>query len=179
MTRYLIPFAVLAACSACAIQAASQTVAWTQAKPVPYFKASDPLHSSVVKTIWECDATSNQWNCNAKPERPQQVTMPVKKSMGAVLPPPEYDKPYTGTLVIVEFDSQDKIRRACPNTKFPEYALGCTIKYPDRCVVFIVNEEEMAKTRFTTKVVLRHERGHCEGWPKDHPNARAPTAAEY
>jgi hypothetical protein len=46
------------------------------------------------------------------------------------------------------------------------------------CLV-VIGDEDILLTLgvFDAKVVLRHEIGHCNGWPGDHPRAR--PLAEY
>jgi hypothetical protein len=89
-----------------------------------------------------------------------------------VLPPVEYDHPYTGDLT-VSIVSQEEIARQCPNAKA---RLGCNRRWPDECLVWIAPDDVIEALGLTREVVLRHEIGHCNGWPSDHPGMRARTS---
>lgn len=87
-----------------------------------------------------------------------------------VLPPPEYDKPYTGKLTIERVETPEDVKRIC-NLAKP--ALACAFPYDGtRCRIVIVPDEFIRATGYTEEIVLRHERGHCGGWPASHPGQR-------
>jgi hypothetical protein len=41
------------------------------------------------------------------------------------------------------------------------------------CWIVLSSDDVIKAAGWTPEVVLRHERGHCNGWPKDHAGARA------
>src|SRR5262249_14938688 len=93
-------------------------------------------------------------------------------------PPPEFDKPYEGVVGILRlpFVDAQKICRvgiyACSWVKQqPILQLG------DRTVCYIVIslDDDLAQRSEGQdfNAVLRHEIGHCNGWPADHSNRQA------
>jgi hypothetical protein len=87
-----------------------------------------------------------------------------------VLPPPEFDRPYTGKLTIERAETPEDVQRIC-NLKKP--ALACAFAYDGtRCRIVIVPDEFIRATGYTPEIVLRHERAHCLNWPADHPGQR-------
>jgi hypothetical protein len=91
-----------------------------------------------------------------------------------VLPPPEYDHPYTGKLTIERTSSQSELRQTCPYSPFP-FLLGCARRTAEGgCYILMADDEFIAKFGYTTEQVFRHERAHCLGWPAHHPGARQP-----
>ena len=88
-----------------------------------------------------------------------------------VLPPEEYDRPFKGWLTVERSNSQSAIRSRCQPTTFP-YHLGCARSAHDICHILIADDETIKKSGWTYEIVLRHEIGHCNGWPGDHRGAR-------
>jgi hypothetical protein len=82
----------------------------------------------------------------------------------APLPPAEYDVPYQGELTIWQFaDGQSP----CRNPKH----FACAMKNALRCYIYIPREDVFRQWRANFAQILRHELGHCNNWPGDHPNA--------
>ena len=94
-----------------------------------------------------------------------------------ILPPPEYDYPYTGKLLLRRVDTLEELFLSCPN--LPSYILGCAYKRPDSCVVFMIADPFIKARGWTAKILLRHEIGHCNGWPGDHPGSLPGTREDY
>jgi hypothetical protein len=90
-----------------------------------------------------------------------------------VLPPPEYDRPYDGTLILIRAQSEDEVRRYCPGMTFNlGVALGCTFCRPGECTIIMASDEVIIAAGHDPGVVWRHERAHANGWPAWHPGAR-------
>jgi hypothetical protein len=89
----------------------------------------------------------------------------------AVLPPVEYDRPYTGTLVTTRTQDQAQTRYLCQPIPFP-LALGCAYRFPTGCWVIISPDNVIAAAGLSFDIVTRHEIAHCNGWPPDHRGAR-------
>ena len=88
------------------------------------------------------------------------------------LPPPEFDKPYGGELIVISGQTQERMKQLCPPAAFPWY-LGCA--YPTtvgKCLIVMAREEDINRAGFDIRTVMRHELGHCNGWPGNHPGAR-------
>jgi hypothetical protein len=109
-----------------------------------------------------------------KPTRPFVKPRPVW-----ILPPPEYDHPYEGQVFVLVVDSQADVRDKCVSTRLQDVALACggkaTLKADPSitiCQIVIANKEILEAHGYTYEAVMRHEIGHCNGWPGDHPNAR-------
>jgi hypothetical protein len=90
----------------------------------------------------------------------------------AILPPPEYDKPFTGKLTEIRVPPET-MRAICPKTIFP-LTLACA--YPTRdqseCLIIMLSDELIKAAGWTPEIVRRHEVGHCNGFPADHRGAR-------
>ncbi|MBB5663267.1 hypothetical protein GGE68_001443 [Rhizobium leguminosarum] len=88
-------------------------------------------------------------------------------------PPARFDHTYSGRLMLTQLP-QSKMQKACQQL-FAKYGLkdttsfqqhGCAKAFPDRCIVITIDKTYMGAT---PDAVLRHELGHCNGWPGDHP----------
>jgi hypothetical protein len=93
-----------------------------------------------------------------------------------LIPPKEYDHPYTkGTLIVSIASRQEEVRQACPGAPFhPQIgALGCSYaKASFGCWVVLAPPEVITAAGFPPELVRRHEIAHCNGWPADHSGAR-------
>jgi hypothetical protein len=89
-------------------------------------------------------------------------------------PPPEYDHPFSGKLEVHYLDDGAlEIKAHCPANMYGQ-RLGCmTINRPGYCQIYIGPIDELETYGLTDITVLRHEIGHCNGWPGNHPNIRA------
>jgi len=87
-----------------------------------------------------------------------------------ILPPPEYDRPYDGDLTIRVVPTFEALRVAC-NVYNPAM-LACARHNAKSCIVYLVEDELMRERGWNTGLLLRHEIGHCNGWPSDHPDER-------
>ena len=84
-----------------------------------------------------------------------------------ILPPVEYDHYYEGDLTIQIVQTLDELRTACGKP-----TLACAFPFEKSCVIIMVDDVVMRTRGWNTGVVLRHEIGHCNGWPEDHPGQR-------
>jgi len=91
-----------------------------------------------------------------------------------ILPPEEFDHPYPGELRITRVESEDHMRALCKGVIFmTNRAVGCNVRFGDQvCIVFIGTDDLLATVGLDYETTLRHEIGHCNGWPGDHPGAR-------
>jgi len=93
------------------------------------------------------------------------------------LPPPEYDHPVYDPVEVIDVDTEAELRRLCGLENYfkDQIIIGCAgpkgnrIK-PDRCLVYL--GPIPAWTGVTRNINLRHELGHCNGWPQDHAGIR-------
>jgi hypothetical protein len=51
-------------------------------------------------------------------------------------------------------------------------ALGCSQKIWDMCVIVKVPDAEIIAMGHDPEIFMRHEIGHCNGWPATHKGAR-------
>lgn len=101
------------------------------------------------------------------------IALATPASAQNVIPPPEYDHAFTGKLILHKNKSPSEIKALCKGVVFPVYALGCSLRFTSEfCIIMIATEDAIRAAGATPEVVLRHEHGHCNGWPKNHPNAR-------
>ena len=76
-------------------------------------------------------------------------------------PPPPYDTPFKGEMRVT-WTSADEVRKYCP-----AFGIACTITAtPWLCEVY-ANEDYHHPP--IANIILRHENGHCNGWPSTHP----------
>src|SRR5262245_40175826 len=89
-----------------------------------------------------------------------------------VLPPPHYDLPYYGKLIIVR-ESEERMKQLCPKSMFP-VTVACSVRYNDgkACLIVIGDDKLISRLPWPYQAYLRHEIGHCNGWPADHRGAR-------
>ena len=94
-----------------------------------------------------------------------------------ILPPVEYDKPYTGELEIVRLASEQEIQAICKVSK-SKYACAFRKEEPvgemaPKCRIFMLIDKQLrAYGSGFPALVMRHELGHCNGWDKDHKGGR-------
>jgi hypothetical protein len=109
----------------------------------------------------------------------QTVSEAVKNFM---LPPVEYDKPFGGKLEEVVVKSREEMDASCKHIGLllPNVPLGCgKLLAADHCVIYLARDEVNRSVGLTTDLVRRHEVGHCNGWPKEHPGGRHFTSHDY
>jgi len=91
------------------------------------------------------------------------------------LPPVEYDKPYTGELEIVRIATEEEIYNICKGSSRAACAAwGGAGKPAAKCIIFMLPDKQLKAMHHGPgdALSLRHELGHCNGWPGDHPNKR-------
>jgi hypothetical protein len=91
------------------------------------------------------------------------------------LPPVEFDHPFPGNVRIVPLPIEE-VQRNCPQTSMIIVACSYTDRVWNDCIVYVY--DLAAKAARVLEPLLRHEIGHCNGWPADHPNARDPNTGE-
>jgi hypothetical protein len=101
-------------------------------------------------------------------------------------PPPEYDFPYEGVLMVQQLKIED-VRKVCAEQRA---ANGCALvlsNLPGRwwtvdlyqtgnraaCVIVIPTDSFLRESHQKREDIIRHETGHCNGWPGDHPNSQS------
>jgi hypothetical protein len=86
----------------------------------------------------------------------------------ALLPPLEFDHPYTGNklVTITRVNDSVALRAACLGAIT---STACAHISASSCEIFIVADEILEPLGLTYDTSLRHEIGHCNGWPADHP----------
>jgi hypothetical protein len=93
-----------------------------------------------------------------------------------LIPPEEYDHPYTkGKLIVYVASSPEEVRILCPGAPFHSQigALGCA--HPREsfgCWVVLAPDAYITSRGFPPELVRRHEIAHCNGWGADHKGAR-------
>ena len=103
------------------------------------------------------------------------TTVPVKPVepvpiLHMILPPEQYDHDYEGDLTIKIVDTIEELRALC-KLDAPQL-LACSTHNSQSCLIVMVKDKVMRQRGWTTGLLLRHERGHCNGWPGDHAGER-------
>jgi hypothetical protein len=100
---------------------------------------------------------------------PPPVTAPISP-FPVALPPLEFDHPYTGKLTVLKQDDYLLIRELCRDVPT---AIACSYRTYNTvtgaaisCLILL------GPVAHNDPNALRHEIGHCNGWPGDHPDAR-------
>ena len=91
------------------------------------------------------------------------------------LPPEIYDKPFQGKLKVIRGD-RFLMDRLCPKSSYTP-TLGCAFPSVDlsECIVIMAEDGLIYDAGWSPQIIWRHERGHCNNWPTDHPNSRPAT----
>ena len=91
---------------------------------------------------------------------------------GQFLPPEEFDRPYNGQIFYQLARDQDHVREICRAAFNSGKAPGCSRVYPDMCIIVKLSNADMRAIGIDPEVFMRHEIGHCNGWPASHKGAR-------
>jgi hypothetical protein len=88
-------------------------------------------------------------------------------------PPARFDHAYSGKLTVKRLQPS-AVEGACSQLMGEKYTpgrkrRGCARWWtnPDRCTVILIDRPAYGTT---PKAVFRHEIGHCNRWPQDHPD---------
>jgi len=99
----------------------------------------------------------------------------VPAAQAQVIPPAQYDRPYGGSLTVNTVPTQRALAEICPQAaaRTPNM-IGCAWRSPDgsQCRITLVSDAVLVALGSTRARILRHERGHCNGWPGHHPGGR-------
>jgi hypothetical protein len=86
-----------------------------------------------------------------------------------LIPPPEYDHPFTGVLTVTRVSGRVNMDQICRKPR----AIGCASYYTvGGCRIWVLDDyglEHQLVSPVTYLQVYRHEVAHCNGWPADHP----------
>ena len=119
-------------------------------------------------------------NTTIRPKDPGVIVQPQPQpcTKRCILPPREYDYPYSGKLIIATAQSQDELKEFCGEAYKPGLTLGCARRGNTSCRIIMAPEQIIIAGGWTKELMLRHEIGHCNGWPGDHPGQRRFDADE-
>ena len=87
-------------------------------------------------------------------------------------PPARFDHPFSGKLVVRRLPQPEVIAacrdlvRGLASVAVTYRQRGCARLRDGRCTIIMI-DRPFRGTR--PEAVLRHEVGHCNGWPADHP----------
>src|SRR5262245_38137263 len=86
------------------------------------------------------------------------------------LPPPQYDHPVKGPVEVTDIPTEEALRKICGYTQPGTILIGCAHVSAELCSVYLGPIPSW--TGITRNINLRHELGHCNGWPGDHVGIR-------
>jgi len=130
-------------------------------------------------TTWKITLLATQWLLLSAQTIPDSQRIPSINPQPMlpmalqeqILPPKQFDRDYDGELELHHMSAQDVIRICGPAVKTPgRQAIACARAFlgvPNRCIVFIMTESELARRGWSYDIILRHELGHCHGWHHD------------
>jgi len=87
---------------------------------------------------------------------------------GKFLPPIEFDHPTKMPVDITDV-SEEGLRKICTGRSADIPMHGCAIIAPNYCDIFV---RRPVLPPLTRNLVIRHERGHCNGWSGNHEGIR-------
>jgi hypothetical protein len=94
-----------------------------------------------------------------------------------ILPPLEWDKPFTGPLTIDVAKDTKEVQRLCGGLPTPRVA--CSYSNGKWCRIIKVSDETLRKMGWNPLHIMRHEHAHCWGvWGNDHKGSRAISEAD-
>ena len=93
------------------------------------------------------------------------------KRLPNILPPEQFDHPYTGLVIVHRLKTEGVMREICADIDANVW-LGCSYKLKHACLIVLAAEPVMRAYGITGNMVFRHEEGHCNGWPASHSGAR-------
>jgi hypothetical protein len=97
-----------------------------------------------------------------------------------VLPPVEYDRPFGGHMDVLREFTEVQMAVLCPRDTSGRVALACAFaRGPKYCLVLVAAEDAIRARGWTEDTILRHERGHCNGWTDKHPGSRLATEQSW
>jgi hypothetical protein len=96
-----------------------------------------------------------------------------------VLPPSYWDHAFDGVIVEKQVGSKEEMAKVCPSFgEMSPHMLGCSYHYTragvNHCVMYLATDQWIKYNRVSIGAVRRHEIGHCNGWPGDHPTTNPP-----
>jgi hypothetical protein len=87
-----------------------------------------------------------------------------------ILPPPEFDRPYDGKLIVTRVKTPDEIKAKCPEANYGAGTpLGCARTPPSLawCEIYLLPDKLIAAYNVDPEHAMRHELAHCSGWIHD------------
>lgn len=90
------------------------------------------------------------------------------------LPPEEFDHPFDGRVVTQQAIDSDNVRKLCPGMNFTMQPIGCAYLIPPlrMCAIVKLPDDQIRAAGHDPAIFMRHELGHCNGWPANHKGAR-------
>jgi hypothetical protein len=144
MNRIVVQLAVVLTAGICAVgNDAAQTFTVVPVKPVPHAKPIPPDYGA-----------------------------PPPKSQYLILPPVEYDHDYTGKITFEIVKTREELRDICGHSIYTRWTLACAFPRGPKCHIVMTIDDIILAHGWTPEIILRHEIGHCNGWPSDHPGQR-------
>ena len=189
--------AIIAGCVVLSVQCAASGAhadpSVPYSKPVKTQKFIQGVPAKPPYVVREC---ITKYSPDGKFENEQEAKACVKAWNGTITnpskghwrwnwpPPPEYDIPYTGVLIIQHLPIE-QVHKLCwdkflactlpistdPNGRGAQITMngnraGCLIVMPTDDYIKQHTAQDPSET-------LRHELAHCNGWPGDHPHSQS------
>jgi len=90
--------------------------------------------------------------------------------LAVTLPPAEYDREPAVKYEVIE-TPWHKVDALCPGHEF-ERVLACARDFGPLGWTIVMPKRDGSLLGDDWKLLLRHEKGHINGWPRFHPGAR-------
>jgi hypothetical protein len=87
-----------------------------------------------------------------------------------ILPPVEFDHPFEGDLKLIRYATEEEVIKACNRKR-----IACAKPDGKSCTVIMLDDKALQAWMWmygNPDDLYRHEVGHCNGWPNDHPGMR-------
>ena len=119
----------------------------------------------------EAEKAANQTRPDPLVSRCGSVMCGDGLSATKILPPAEFDRPYTGQFYVTYAGSKADVRDLCKRPADP-YGLACSYAMGKTCWIIIAPKEDIEAQGLTMEITMRHEIGHCNGWSQEHKGSR-------
>ena len=124
------------------------------------------------------DAFTCAWPCNDEQRaragwpgyadvKPSWMYWPKGPAQTVEQPPPDYDRPYNGTIRLSRVGTVQDLVKQC-NRPDKIRLGGCARVVDGECIIFMMPDDYLRALDTNPFDVFRHEIGHCNGW--HHPN---------
>jgi len=131
--------------------------------------ALQPAHAQKVPRPWDWKYDNEPLQYPDAPQPSIEWRTPAPAKMPTSIPPPEYDHPFNGEVIIIDTNDPAPCRNGDPTVG------ACTTPVEStggKCVIRLAKRRVIEAWGVKVEDLIRHETAHCNGWPGSHPGER-------